>query len=93
MSIIKMALIEITNPHHIREEDGDDACSLEQWAGVDVGDEFHAEIHDDGSAWSQIGKSGDFGFGEVKPSDWFQVLPGHYSEVDEDYNEENEDES
>lgn len=76
-----LVVVEITNPN-IRNTEVEP--SLAEWAGIKEGDRFTCEAYEGGFLWAQAGKHyNSEEFGEVKPSDWFELNEGEYKVIEE----------
>lgn len=76
-----LVVVEIINPN-IRN--AEDEPTLAEWAGIKEGDRFTCEAYECGFLWAQAGKHyNSEEFGEVKPSDWFELNEGEYKVIEE----------
>lgn len=76
-----LVVVEIINPN-IRN--AEDEPTLAEWAGIKEGDRFTCEAYESGFLWAQAGKHyNSEEFGEVKPSDWFDLNEGEYKVIEE----------
>lgn len=76
-----LVVVEITN-QNIRN--AEDEPTLAEWAGIKEGDRFTCEAYEGGFLWAQAGKHyNSEEFGEVKPSDWFELNEGEYRVIEE----------
>lgn len=76
-----LVVVEIINPN-IRN--AEDEPTLAEWAGIKEGDRFTCEAYEGGFLLAQAGKHYDSEeFGEVKPSDWFELNEGEYKVIEE----------
>ena len=76
-----LVVVEITNPN-IRN--AEDEPTLAEWVGIKEGDRFTCEAYEGGFILAQAGKHYDSEeFGEVKPSDWFELNEGEYKVIEE----------
>lgn len=76
-----LVVVEIINPN-IRN--AEDEPTLAEWAGIKEGDRFTCEVYGSGFIWAQAGKHyKSEEFGEVKPSDWFELNEGEYKVIEE----------
>lgn len=76
-----LVVVEIINPN-IRN--AEDEPTLAEWAGIKEGDRFTCEAYEGGFLLAQAGKHYDSDeFGEVKPSDWFELNEGEYKVIEE----------
>ncbi len=76
-----LVVVEIINPN-IRN--AEEEPTLAEWAGFKEGDRLTVECYSDGTKWAQAGKHYESEeFGEVKPSDWFELNEGEYKVIEE----------
>lgn len=76
-----LVVVEITN-QNIRN--AEDEPTLADWAGIKEGDRFTCEAYEGGFLWAQAGKHYySEEFGDVKPSDWFELNEGEYKVIEE----------
>lgn len=80
-SFLGLAVVEIVNPDVTNSPD---EPTLAQWAGFKVGDRLTVECYSDGEKWAQVGHYYHTEeFGQVLPTDWFELNEGEYKVIEE----------